>query len=375
METTTHYNDTDIQKELEHGIRVMMLSALTGFLLVFTFLVHFWVGESWANFGSYETKDLFYALVAFLIAATQAYAEYRLYQYSRKLSALMIVARVVLMTAIITFEVGNTMHREDARVHEQSENSPVFLATVKSIESASIAAAIAGATASPAAVKAAGNMAACKTDKCKNIYQAQIDADKDARAGNQAAAASQINALIGNAKSLEYDDKHFSALTKLFSSLFGTEPLTAALILGILMVGAFQLAFLAVGETVAEYKRELGLVGGSKRRVFAEAVATPVVVIEPTENQRAALNLVWNAIDTGKLTAIAVHDNSPMANLLSEAGHGTTNENRRDLMAFVVDALTREGVLMPNPDYQPGEKNGKKPKHLINPNRVIKYGK
>ena len=38
---TTHYNDVDIQKELEHGIRVMMLSALTGFLLVFTFLVHF----------------------------------------------------------------------------------------------------------------------------------------------------------------------------------------------------------------------------------------------------------------------------------------------------------------------------------------------
>ena len=100
-----------------------------------------------------------------------------------------------------------------------------------------------------------------------------------------------------------------------------------------------------------------------------------VALIEPTENQRAALNLVWNAIDTGKLTAIAVHDNSPMANLLSEAGHGTTNENRRDLMAFIVDALTREGVLMPNPDYQPGEKNGKRPKHLINPNRVIKYGK
>ena len=144
---TTHYNDVDIHNELEHGIRVMQLSALTGFLLVFTFLVHFWVGENWANFGAYETKDLFYALVAFLIAATQAYAEYRLYQYSRKLSALMIVARALLMTAIITFEVGNTMHREDARVHEQSESSPVFLATVKSIESASVAAATAGATA------------------------------------------------------------------------------------------------------------------------------------------------------------------------------------------------------------------------------------
>jgi hypothetical protein len=218
-------------------------------------------------------------------------------------------------------------------------------------------------------------MAACKSDTCRGIYQAQIDADKDARAGGQVAATNQINALIGNAKELEYDDKHFSALTKLFSSLFGTEPLTAALILGILMVGAFQLAFLAVGETVAEYKRELGLVGGSKRRVFVGGDAAPVVVIEPTENQKAALNLVWNAIDTGKLTAIAVHDNSPMANLLSEAGHGTTNENRRDLMAFIVDALTREGVLMPNPDYQPDEKNGKRPKHLINPSRVIKYGK
>ena len=89
-------------------------------------------------------------------------------------------------TPTLSFEQQQGVH-QSCHITRQNHNQ-----NRRATDARTTAAATAGATASPAAVKAAGNMAACKSEKCRNIYKAQIDADKDARAGNQAAAASGV---------------------------------------------------------------------------------------------------------------------------------------------------------------------------------------
>ena len=381
----------DARRAAELSSLTIIAGALLTFILFLTFLLHWFVGQNWANPSIWTSEETAYAAVAFLMAVVTAALEYK-GSSAVVVTYAFIVARALLFAYLLVGESANTVNREDARVHQLSQSSPVFLATVASIKDASVAAATASASPSSAAIQAAGDKAKaqavhanCKGEQCRKEAQSRIaqaeakmQADAQSRAAGSASAATAITALAQSANSMAYDQRNHSAISKIFASWFGVEPLKIALFIAIIGIAAINLGLFAVGRSmileksafINEPKNSIGSGAG-----FSGASSQSTPAAPATENQIAALNLVWNAIDTGKLTAIAVHDNSPMANLLSEAGHGTTNENRRDLMAFIVDALTREGVLMPNPDYQPGEKNGKRPKHLVNPNRVIKYGK
>ncbi|MEB4591231.1 hypothetical protein VSS37_09605 [Candidatus Thiothrix sp. Deng01] len=84
-----------------------------------------------------------------------------------------------------------------------------------------------------------------------------------------------------------------------------------------------------------------------------------------------ALVLIWKGVDKGEINRVSVSDKGACQAVLRDNGIGKSNTPRRDILDFVFDSLSREGVISQNPEYT-DQKCGKD-KWLINPNRSIKY--
>jgi len=89
------------------------------------------------------------------------------------------------------------------------------------------------------------------------------------------------------------------------------------------------------------------------------------------DNQNRALDIIWKGIDKGIIDKVSVSDNGKCQAALKGHNIGKSNPQRRDLLAWVFDALNKEGVITANPEYT-DPKCGRD-KWLINPNRSIKY--
>lgn len=394
QDMVSQFRGLTTQEDARRAAEISSLTIITGAILTFslflTFLLHWWVGQNWANPSLWTSEETAYAAVAFLMAVVTAALEYK-GSSAVVVTYVFIVARALLFAYLLVGESANTVNREDARVHQLSQSSPVFLATVASIKDASVAAATASASPSSAAIQAAGDKAKaqaahanCKGEQCRKEAQSRIaqadakmQADAQSRAAGSASAATAITALAQSANSMAYDERNHSAISKIFASWFGIEPLKIALFLAVIGIAAINIGLFAVGRSMIieksafmnEPKNSIGSGAG-----FSGASSQSTPAAPATENQIAALNTIWSAIDTGLITSISVHDVGQPALLLKERGHGVTNDDRRRLVDFAMDALLREGVILPNPDYVDGEKNGKRPKYLINPARKIKYG-
>ena len=384
--------EADARRQAELSSLTIIAGAITTFLLFLTFLLHWWVGENWANLAAWTSEESMYGLTALTMALTIGALEYKLSSVVI-VTRVMLFSRLLLLAFLLTGESANTVNREDARVHQASQSSPVFKATVDSIKAASVAAATASSQVSPAALAAAGDKASwesraknCKTTACtqeasRKIAQAdaKLSADSAARDAGSSASAQAIGTLVSSANTMAYDERHHSAITKIFARWFGVDSLKIALFIAVLGMAAVNLALFSVGRSMAIEKGALSS-GSYSPADFAGGGAISGTVTQQahaaaTTNQQAALNTIWAAIDAGEITSISLHDNGDVATLLKDRGHGTTNESRRKLMEFAMDALLRENVINANPEYVEGAQNGKRPKYMINQNRVIKYKK
>ncbi|WP_287602683.1 hypothetical protein [Thiothrix sp.] len=383
-------DEADIRAQVERGSTLLIVVALTSFLMTWTYLLHWWVGDNWASPMLWDSQQMLYGLGATMAAASLAFAEYHLYQFP-VITTLFYVARIVVFASLLVTETANTLNREDERVHHQSQNSAVFKAVVESIGTTSAATAAAASSASPETLAAAAEKAkhqaalsTCGGTKSCNAArsgvaqaQAKLDASAAVQASGGAVAAAQITALANKANDLAYDERNFSGITKVMSNIFGTSPLTTALILSLLFISSLQLAFIALGRTVAIARAALpraksvaSLRTGTQN---ATQHANPDTQIAATDNEVAALNTIWNEIDAGRITQISVRNDGQIAQTLKDKGYGSTNAERKELVDFVVDALRRESVLIGNPGWVDGADNGRRPQYIINPDRKIKY--
>ncbi|WML87553.1 hypothetical protein [Thiothrix subterranea] len=270
----------DILSDLRKAEAWLLMAAFAAFLASAFFVVKYfvggemdppnWSGEQWAN-----------AMLGLGITAVITAAQAFLYASGYKGPAA-IVATVIVVFFGLFSEVSQSMEREDATVRQRSEDSPVFQATLGSIQNLSVqAAAPSGATAQLAAARGQlarheAELTACRakyrTDtrvqQCERYEHDKIAQARGALAAAEATAGSSANmvgsalsAAIIQAKTLEYDeDKHY-AMIRLLKDLFNVGGIWASFLFSIIIIGTFEYAFHFVGSYVADHKRALLLMG------------------------------------------------------------------------------------------------------------------
>jgi len=375
----------ELMRDLAWGNGLLIAATFFAFLASSVFIVKYFAGGS-LDIGAWTGEQLINAGIGFGLTASITAAQAWLYQSEYKGTGAVIGIFIVIFFGLFA-EVSQTMEREDAVVRHRSENSPVFIAAVNGIKAAATSNPV-GAYAADIA-EASRKLAQCKSrlaqgkEKHCTGDQAALDALK-----TQAAAAGQYNqsaitAAVSQAKSLEYDeDKHY-AVIRLLKNQLNITSIVASFLFAVIVIGTFEYAFHFIGSYVADHKaalRELGYDPSDKQRVDTQKHANneeedySLPSVKPNDDLlNKAINLIWEKIERREITHITTRDDGGVAMALANAKIGSNNGQRRDIIALVLDALLKEGVLVQNAKYVEGGNNGIKPKYLINKNPSTRY--
>ena len=386
-----------------------ILFAVLSFGMMFTFLMFWWQGVDldviFNNMGVNISVVIILGLVFSAAIATGEYAVYK-DAFSDKL---IVWAKVGVVFLCILSDVGVNMDREDERVRNLSADSPALTAAVSAVEKS---AASNSSMALPAGYQKAladqqsaaewvngkcqtthGAKGAERIQKCLTAEQAKLDAANAslaalsssmgaiASAQEAAKGANQV-AMIGQIQALQHDEANNAhPLVKLVSYITSMEFIFSSMMVSLFVMIPPQLLFMAIGRALLRYEMAMGMGDSSKTpfdlpnlRVDTQQHAANTQKAEADDTQKAALATIWQAIDKDEITKISKRDEGEIHLLLKEKKFGSTNESRRALVNFVIDALFREKVLMKNPQWKDGQSNGNIPEFVINQERPIRYG-
>lgn len=269
----------DLLADLRKAELWLLLAAFAAFLASAFFVVKYfvggemdptiWSGEQWAN-----------AVLGLGITAVITSAQAFLYASGYKGPAAILATVIVVFFGLFS-EVSQSMEREDATVRHRSVNSPVFQATLGSIQNLSAQAAGGGDTLQLAAARGKlarheAELAACKSkyssaariQRCEKYElgkiaeaRGEVAAAEASLNGSAAVVGSALTAAISQAKTLEYDeDKHY-AMIRLLQNMFNVGGIWASFLFSVIIIGTFEYAFHFVGSFVADHKRALLLLG------------------------------------------------------------------------------------------------------------------
>jgi hypothetical protein len=396
--------EADIQTLYATAWAGFIIAAMGAFIISLNFVIHWWVGKSWSEIGAWNASEWVSVLCAIALVAAVTAGQLVAYQHPVHFKSIIVLKIFAVAFSLLT-EIGMSLEREDTRIRTQSVESATFKAATNAIGSVAQGVAVTAYSSSPAMQQASASLAkaqvelascdrhksadrrsTCERIERGNIAAAQgvMNAESSARVSGAQAIGNTLQGAIQQARGLERDENNASGITKFFAGFFGISVLASSFALSTLLIGAFEYAFFVMGRIVAQCKMALG--GKPLHDAFnpsdlhvdmqsTRANTQKIVVVTPeNEMQKTALALIWNAIDTGKIDHITTPDSGQVSTLLKDNGFGRTNDRRRELVYWVIDALLKEGVIMKNPDWKDGEKNGNRPEHVINPSRKIKYG-
>jgi hypothetical protein len=340
-----------------------------------------------------------------VFSAAIATGEYAVYKDAFS-DRLIVWAKVGVVFLCILSDVGVNMDREDERVRNLSADSPALTAAVSAVEKS---AASNSSMALPAGYQKAladqqsasewvngkcqtthASKGADRVRKCIVAEQAKLDAATASLASLSASmgaiasaqeTAKGVNqvAMIGQIQALQHDEANNAhPLVKLVSYITSMEFIFSSMMVSLFVMIPPQLLFMAIGRALLRYEMAMGMDDKASfdfnLRVGTQSHADNTQISTPDETQKAALNTVWSAIDKDEITKISKRDDGEIHQKLKERGFGKTNESRRELVYFVIDALFKEKVLMKNPQWKEGENNGNAPEFVIDPNRTLRYG-
>ena len=388
-----------------------ILFAVLSFGMMFTFLMFWWQGVNLdAVFDKMGINTGTMVALGLIFSAAIATGEYAVYKdaFSDKL---ILLAKIGIIFLCVLSDVGVNMDREDERVRNLSADSPALTAAVSAVEksaasNSSMALPVGYSKALTDQQSAAewvngkcqtthASKGAERIQKCITAEQAKLDAATASLAtlsasmgaiasAQEAAKGANQTALIGQIKDLQHDETNNAhPLVKLVTYITSMEFIFSSMMVSLMVMVPPQLLFMAIGRQLLRYEMAMGMEGSSEKSTFSNASlrvdtqkhAANTQIVGADDTQKAALATIWQAIDQGEITKISTRDEGEIHLKLknSESWRGLTNESRRKLVYFVIDALFREKVLMKNPQWKDGQSNGNLPEFTINPDRPIRY--
>lgn len=386
-----------------------ILFAVLSLGMMFTFLMFWWQGVNLdAVFDKMGINTGAMVALGLIFSAAIATGEYAVYKdaFSDKL---ILWAKIGIIFLCVLSDVGVNMDREDERVRNLSADSPALTAAVSAVEksaasNSSMALPVGYSKALTDQQSAAewvngkcqtthASKGAERIQKCITAEQAKLDAATASLAtlsasmgaiasAQEAAKGANQTALIGQIKDLQHDETNNAhPLVKLVTYITSMEFIFSSMMVSLMVMVPPQLLFMAIGRQLLRYEMAMGMGDSSKTpfdlpnlRVDTQQHAANTQIVEVDETQKAALATIWQAIDKEEITKISKRDEGEIHLLLKDKKFGSTNESRRGLVNFVIDALFREKVLMKNPQWKDGQANGNIPEFVINPDRPIRYG-
>lgn len=375
------------------------------FGMLLLFFIFWWAGsgidEILSEMGIAVSMKMAMVLGGVLSAAI-ASGQYSLYQHPIMFKTIM-HAKIAVIILCVVADIGVNMDREAERVNDLSLDSPALKAAVSQANRPISA----GSTSMPPAYNQAvtekqdamlwvngkcetthGAKGQERIDKCITYEQARLDAAKATISDfsrhstqmAQAAATVSISAQrqqIETIKNLSQDEEtHSHPLVKLINYITSFDFIFSSMIVSLIVMIPIELMFIATGRSCLQYQMALGgSLGNKKDRAdtqhteqHSDNADRQYNEVPESELQKTALNLIWNAIDSSKISSLSKRDDGQIHTLLKERGFESTNERRRKLVYWVIQALETEKVIITRPPDVPGKTD-----FIINPDRKIRY--
>ena len=396
----------EIRTSIKRRININLLFVTCSTVLLGMFWVRIFTGsiDPW----TWEAHQWLLGAVAVSISGLIAYSEWD--NWTAGYLGWKTIALTVLLVFFSWFaESAQTMERSQHSAVQQSQDSAMFSSVQESISSlvqsptqnTGGSAALASAKAKEAEIEAKiENKNRCQSCVPESFatLRSQLAAAKGRIAAAEVSATAQsseksmmLNQLIASGNAIEGNEKFQFVMIKFLKGLFGSSIESAMFFFATLLILTFQACYWFSGMRLRVYKAALvRLEGGSSElrpetqnttsaptaekpkgtQGNAKSNSKPLVPYPFEDVGYLAMKEVWREIAEGNITSITTRRPGEIFDFLTRANYGRNNQERLDLVAFVIDGLAKEGVIIQHPDWKEGESNGNRPQYIVAPDVV-----
>lgn len=388
----------EIQQCIREGVWAHLAFSVASFLVIFSFLFFWWTGAN-LELSEWNSGDKFAALMALIIAGSIALGQYVMYKQGVPLK-IIIYSKLGIIALCLIADIGVNIDREDVRVNRISEQSPVLQSMLRSAETPI---SISGSSSVSPALSAAlrdkqdatlwvngkcstthRSSGKARVEKCLTYERARLQSaqstinDLSTLSESTTTAATQIAMqsradIYEAAKAKEKDPANHHGLIRFVIHAFNAAPITASILVSMIIMLPLELLFIANGKTLNVNKMALKIATGSEKPQTANDEFIDDLQADPqtaniddyTEPQTpvkknmelAPLGDVLSIAGIEILSIMAdgglqKFSKAPVTKKLNELGFGDNNPQRVKIWEFLKDYFAQEAYIYRNPDWK-----------------------